>query len=65
MMSETRTDCQKCHKKLCIERIPSLILAPVVRAENKKVGSVVENFIKSAKEEVEAEKRALKEVEAK
>lgn len=65
LMSEVRVDCHICNEKECIKKIPSSTLPRLKKSEKSKLGSVVKEFIESAKQEVESEKKSLKEVEYK
>lgn len=54
-MSIKLTDCVLCQEKECLNRIPGNINV----AENSNVGKVVNDFIKSVKEEIKADKERL------
>tara|TARA_Y100001963_G_C6583022_1_gene354366 strand:+ start:179 stop:430 length:252 start_codon:yes stop_codon:yes gene_type:complete len=62
-MSERMTDCQKCHKTKVLFKIPCLSENAVHVERERKVGKLVDEHIRDAKEEVRKEKKKLKSVE--
>ena len=57
-MSETREDCIACEQKGTLVRVPS-IAGKIIKKNTKKVGEVVKQYIKDAKEEIKNEKKSL------
>lgn len=60
LMSESLEDCLLCEGKSCVERVPSFLLDSIKKDEIKKVGAVVESHIKQVKEELQQEKKELR-----
>ena len=65
-MSETLTNCNSCDS-LDFHRVPSIpsYISKINKSSDKKVGSVVEDYIKKNKESISEEKRKLREKEYK
>lgn len=59
-MSERLTCCEKCDTIDSLVKVPNNI---AVQYRNNKVGKIVEEYIKEAKEEVKQEKETLKQRE--
>jgi putative FmdB family regulatory protein len=65
LMSETLEDCVLCEGTDCVERVPSSLLARIIQEKSpKKVGDLVESHIKQARNDLEKEKKDLKNKEA-
>ena len=62
-MSEKETDCPSCETKDVLTRIPGLVSKRVKK--EAKVGDVVKQFIKDAKQGVKEEKEKMKKEEFK
>jgi hemerythrin len=62
-MSEKRKDCPSCNIDESLVRIPNLVTKKVKQKE--KVGDIVKEFIKDAKQEVKEEKEKMKKEEYK
>ena len=62
-MSERETDCKECGALGSLFKIPSLSKLSVNISSTKKVGAIVDDHIRQAKEEVRKEKIKLKNTE--
>ena len=58
-MKDKLTDCEHCNTSGSLSRVPS-IMQKIKKVENKKVGSVVKQYIKDAKEDLKSEKNKMK-----
>lgn len=62
-MSEKKTTCEVCNQQTLL-KVPSF--SGIIKKEDKhKVGTIVENYIEEAKEELKREKENIKKVEYK
>tara|TARA_Y100000593_G_C4313930_1_gene339815 strand:+ start:264 stop:458 length:195 start_codon:yes stop_codon:yes gene_type:complete len=59
-MGETLEECETCHSKGTIQRIPQITHTKKTINEEKPSGSVVKEFIEETKKSVKEEKRELK-----
>mgnify|MGYP003647110087 CR=1 FL=1 len=61
LMSEVVEVCEKCGEKNCLKKLPSFPINLNKGKKEKKVGEIVNNFIKDAKEDIKKEKKQMKE----
>jgi len=59
LMSETLKTCEKCDAKDCLKKLPLFPINVKKDKKGQKVGEVVKQHIKDAKEELKIEKKDL------